>query len=372
MPVRKDTHGEWFFRTVVRLPDGTRRRISGWPGTPGPYHDLGRSKVGAQAAEERGKDIARGLAAPPFAPKEEAAPTIKEYAETFLSTYKPESKPSEKRSRKWIIEARLIPAFGRLRLDAIKQQDVDAFVGQELQRGVSRKTINNRLGVLASLLRYWSGKRDIGLRCNIGGQPGKIEAVPMADVDQLVKVGEPLLVVAVLLGAEAGLRAGEMRGLQWTDLRAGQLTVRRALDTDTGEVIAPKHDKTRDVPISPRLAAALDTLPKRGLWVLAREDGEALDHRVDLYLPVVRLYKRAGVSRPKAPLHGLRHCFGSTMAAAGVPLPVLKELMGHSKVETTMRYIDVNEGQKRDAISAVFGSAARSWQPRGIRKDETR
>jgi integrase len=150
---------------------------------------------------------------------------------------------------------------------------------------------------MSSLLRYAAANRLIerpALKLHIGGQPGKIDAVPMADVDRLVEFAEPLLAR----------------------------------------------------PSSPRLAAALEQLPKRGLWVLARENGQPFDHRVDLYLPVRTLYKRAAVVRTRSPLHGLRHTYGSVMAAAGVPLPVLKELMGHSKIETTMRYIDVNEGQK--------------------------
>jgi hypothetical protein len=36
----------------------------------------------------------------------------------------------------------LIPAFGRRKLDAIREEHVDAFVAQELKLGVSRKTIN--------------------------------------------------------------------------------------------------------------------------------------------------------------------------------------------------------------------------------------
>ena len=47
------------------------------------------------------------------------------------------------------------------------------------------------------------------------------------------------------------------------------ITVRRALDNVANEVIAPKHNKARTIPISPRLAAVLAALPRRGLWVLA-------------------------------------------------------------------------------------------------------
>ena len=38
--------------------------------------------------------------------------------------------------------------------------------------------------------------------------------------------------------------------------------------------------------------------------------------------------------------------------------------MGHSDVQTTMRYVDVNEDDKRDAIAAVFGSVGSGWAAR--------
>lgn len=50
----------------------------------------------------------------------------------------------------------------------------------------------------------------------------------------------------------------------------------------------------------------------------------------------------------------LRHTFGTVMAKK-VPLPVLRDLMGHADI------IDVGEEQKRDAIANVFGVAA-GWQ----------
>src|SRR5581483_3338703 len=38
-------------------------------------------------------------------------------------------------------------------------------------------------------------------------------------------------------------------------------------------------------------------------------------------------------------IYDLRHTLGSRSAMAGVGLPILKELMGHSEVSTTLRYI---------------------------------
>ncbi len=68
----------------------------------------------------------------------------------------------------------------------------------------------------------------------------------------------------ILLAYEAGLRAGEIRGLQWTDVKAGRLAVRRALDKQTNEATAPKHNKSRSILISPRLAEVLETLASWG------------------------------------------------------------------------------------------------------------
>jgi integrase/recombinase XerC len=119
-------------------------------------------------------------------------------------------------------------------------------------------------------------------------------------------------------------------------------------------VIAPKHNKVRTVPLSPRIVAALAVLGKLGLSIVSREDGGPLNY-YELSRTVNAIYDRANVVRPPWPLHCLRHSFG-TMMAKRVPLGVLQQLMGHTDVQTTMRYIDVSEADKREAIASVFGA----------------
>ncbi|HEX4455292.1 MAG TPA: site-specific integrase [Kofleriaceae bacterium] len=122
----------------------------------------------------------------------------------------------------------------------------------------------------------------------------------------------------------------------------------------TNEAVAPKHNKSRTIPMSKRLAACLASLPRRSLWVVSEPDGSCVTY--DRMLETVHaIYVRAGVARPPKALHCLRHTFGTVMARK-VPLPVLQKLMGHSDVQTTLRYVDVNEDDKRDAIAAVFGA----------------
>ena len=52
-------------------------------------------------------------------------------------------------------------------------------------------------------------------------------------------------------------------------------------------------------------------------------------------------------------LYDLRHTFGSRMAMAGVDLPTLKELMGHSSITLTMRYVHPTPEHKREAIDKL-------------------
>jgi integrase len=107
------------------------------------------------------------------------------------------------------------------------------------------------------------------------------------------------------------------------------------------------------------------------LWVIAEKDGAFVMY--DRMSEIVNeMYARAKVTRPRKPMHCLRHSFGTVMARK-VPLPVLRDLMGHASISTTMRYIDVGEDDKRNAIAAVFGSSgvAATWQQNGRKKTAT-
>jgi integrase len=355
MPAFRDDRrgGRWRYRKWIQTPDGRRIRIQGTPPVD--------TKVAAEAAERAHIDRVlhpeRARTTAEVVP-ERKEKTIREHAETFLATYKPHSKPSEKRTKRWVLEARILPYFGDMTISQLDQPTVDGFVAAEL-KGRSVKTVNNRLAVLSTLIKYVTGDKP-RLRFKIAGMTGEMSAVPMEDVEKILAIAGLWDRAVVLLAAEAGLRAGEIRGLQWGDLVGGQITVRRALDNETNEVIAPKHNKARTVPMSPRVAEALAALPRRGLWVIAAEEGGAVDYdrTGGLLEAITRLYARAGLSKPPMPLHCLRHTFGTVMARR-VPLGVLQRLMGHSEISTTMRYVDVSEGDKRDAIATVFGAFGR-------------
>ena len=44
---------------------------------------------------------------------------------------------------------------------------------------------------------------------------------------------------------------------------------------------------------------------------------------------------------PHANPHRVRHTFGTDMVRAGMSLPALQQLMGHSQISTTMLYVEL-------------------------------
>lgn len=117
--------------------------------------------------------------------------------------------------------------------------------------------------MLSTLIKYRTGEKS-KLRFKLDGMAGELTAVASQDIEKVLKAcTDDRYRAVILLACEAGLRAAEIRGLQFTDIKDGQLTVRRALDKLTNEVIAPKHNKMRTVPLSPRLAVVLAVLPRR-------------------------------------------------------------------------------------------------------------
>jgi integrase len=74
----------------------------------------------------------------------------------------------------------------------------------------------------------------------------------------------------------------------------------------------------------------------------------------------VRIRAKAGLADVR--LHDLRHSFASIAVGAGMSLPLLGKLLGHTQASTTMRYAHLQDNPMRQAaalgrvlINAVAG-----------------
>jgi integrase len=357
MPIRRDPRtGSWFFRAWVAFPDGKRDRVFGTPGVSGPYHDLTNTKVGAQEAERRAiAKVMTGRDVRPAAAKE--VPTIKEYSKPFMSVFAASHKPSSRRDKRHRLDAYILPAVGDVRLDELRQEHVDRIVAAQLERGLSRKTVNNITAVLSSLVGYAVKNKiiaDPGLTYAIKTQRTDVEAVAPEDVDALLeKTDDRRYRIAILLAADAGLRIGEIRALPRLEVNELARAIGVAWSYDrAGNLTETKGWERREVPLSDRLWAEVKASEQPGPLVFARLDGEPIGY--DAVRDAIHaIYDRAGVRVPTKPWHSLRHTFGTQLAARGAPINLIQELMGHKSIETTLRYMHTDRAAKRAAIDSL-------------------
>lgn len=216
------------------------------------------------------------------------------------------------------------------------------------------------------------------------------------------------------IGLALGLRQGEALGLRWAylDLERGEMRVwwqlrrrafdhgcggtcgkrragncpQRLLELRTGESAVldlgkpadadrrtglvlkePKGKSKRTVPLPDELVAQLrahrsvqdlERIMAGPVWqphdfVFARPDGQPIDPKPD-YAEWRDLLDAAGV--PESRLHDARHTAGTVMTALGVPIQVVQEILGHSDLRVTRRYVHVASEMARAATERM-GSA---------------
>lgn len=181
-----------------------------------------------------------------------------------------------------------------------------------------------------------------------------------AILDQLVegarRIG-PREYLVVLLGADAGLREGEIAGLTHADLRFGDrnaITVARSIWK--GQEGAPKSGRSRVVPMTPRLRAALLSLPRplrgQGEARVLTRDGQAHVTAKWIELAIKRAEREAGLPKTGG-CHVLRHTFCSLLVQAGAHPRVIQKLAGHADLSTTLRYMHLSPDAGDDAIAAL-------------------
>jgi len=296
------------------------------------------------------------------------------------------------RSYRQVVDDYLRPDLGRLRLDRLTPQQVEAFMQQRQQQGTSASQVRYARNVLRAALgravRLGLVSRNVAALAT----PPRVtrRTIQPLTVDQartLLQVASqpfkgpksstrlsrlgPLVTTALALG----LRVGEALGLSWSDVDfdKGHVVIRQQLQwlsKQPPRLVPPKSDAGRRTVVAPpvvlnalrqlRQQQRRDRLRAGGQWqplaglddlVFISRTGQPL-HPSTVLRDFQALLTRAGL--PRRRLHDLRHSCATLLLAQGVQPRVVASALGHTDVRLTLQtYAHVLLDAQADAAARM-------------------
>lgn len=266
----------------------------------------------------------------------------------FFDEHLPTMKPGA--AQRYIVSARsLNEHFSGMGLEEISRASVADYI-QERRKEVSDATIRRDLACLSSALSCavdWDWI-DHNVMRSIRKRSLK-EAAPRTrwlrhdEYQRILAVApEDLSRVAVIL-VETGMRLGELLSLEWRNVSAERREV---------YLVGTKTGTDRTVPLSDAALAAISGAPRHircPLVIHTRNGNQYLVTGMSARLR--RLFAKAEVEDFKA--HDLRHTFASWYLQRGGRLDRLREILGHSRIEQTMKYAHLSTADLHDDLHRV-------------------
>lgn len=345
----KDRHGKvqqhWRVDFVFRHPDGRMERV----------REVSPVQT-RRGSEQYERDRRQALLDGRYRKEAQQIRTLDVFAEDFMKLHaEANNKPSEVAKKRQILKKHILPILGRHRLNEVTRKDVDAYKRAKLAEGKKAKTVNNHLAVLSKMLGIAQEWEEISAAPKIRPlkvAPSEFRWLVEEDARKLVAAADAQWAAMVFTGLRTGLRMGELRALRWhdVDVAGGRLVVRQAAWED--EIGTPKGGRSREVQLGDEIRAALDEHPQRLRCelVFPGDDGGLRDTSSCVWA-LRRIGNAAGLG--SVGWHVLRHTFASHLVQRGVTLAVVKELLGHADIRTTMRYSHLAPGAERGAVKLL-------------------
>lgn len=272
-----------------------------------------------------------------------------------------------------LIENHLLPAFGdKYELEEI---DVQNFVFQKLESGLSHKTIKDILIVLKMILKFgakhkWLNYTSFDIQFPTEREKHNIEVLSKTDQKKIMNYIQEHFTfrnLGVYICLSAGMRIGEICALTWEDVDTdnGVISVNRTIqriyviedENRKTELIldTPKtKNSIREIPISKDLLKTLKPFKKivNPSFFVLTNDAKPTEPRT--YRSYYKNLMKE-LNMPKLKFHGLRHSFATRCIESNCDYKTVSVLLGHSNISTTPNlYVHPNMEQKKKAIEQMF------------------
>lgn len=143
----------------------------------------------------------------------------------------------------------------------------------------------------------------------------------------------------LLLGYLAGLRCHEIAKIRGEDIDERALYV---LGKGGQEAVLPTHEL---------LWQLAQSYPRHGYWFPSPQAKRAFVSESQIGNKVRAHFRSLGIENGS--VHRLRHSYGTSLARQGTQIRIVQDLMRHRSLDTTMRYVLVDEEEKRRAVGLL-------------------
>lgn len=150
----------------------------------------------------------------------------------------------------------------------------------------------------------------------------------------------------------SGLRVSELLNLKWEDLDIERMMI---------HIKIAKGRKDRYVPLSEYILTDLIkymniSIPSKFIFSGGAVGGQMSSNGIRFIMQSA--VARTGINKPGVCLHTMRHSFATHLLENGLDIVSIKEMLGHSKIETTMVYLHIancERQRKESPLDSLYG-----------------
>lgn len=300
---------------------------------------------------------------------EREAPRVSALFDRYLAEHAAKrKKASSQRNDTRMIEKRLRPHFGKMRVKDVSRQKIRAYHSSLEETPYEA---NRQLALLSKIFTFAADELEWIER---GDHPAKGvqrfketkrrrylsqaemarlgEALSKAEEGELERPISAYTVAMLRLVVLTGARHSEILTLRWSEVNLERGCLELS-DSKTG---------AKEVFLPPAARQLLSELPRQSdnpYVIIGKKPGSHMVNVKDSWAVI-----RKAADLDDVRIHDLRHTFASLGARAGMSLPLIGALLGHRSPQTTARYAHLADDPLRDAaetigtgIPDIFGGA---------------
>ena len=275
-----------------------------------------------------------------------------DFIELYIQDMEKRLKPSTVANKRFLIDLKIIPYFGKFPLDAIKPTDIRKWQNEltsyrdENGKPYSQtylKTINNQITAIFNYaVKYYGLKEN---PCHKAGSRGKKNADEMefwtkdefATFIEAIK-DRPASYAIFMTMYYTGIREGELLALTPADIdfEKDTLTINKSYQRLGGKdiITTPKTPKSNRVVMLPEVLKTVLRNYMEKCYGLQPDDRLFPYNKSFLYREMQIGIKASGVKRIR--VHDIRHSHASLLVELGFSPLLIAERLGHERVQTTM------------------------------------